>query len=231
MDRLVDETEALGGTVSSSVLTSSRPEPVPDPQLNILSSFTASDLTGKTAPVGSELRVKLSPYFLTSDHFLEPSSLALLSALTGSVASGCSPADVTCLDDGFPPLGSTPRAQVNHVPVVTEELLALPSSGESDCFNLFETGFYHSELNPVNLCSEESERPAKRLKMGLAVPESFMSEVSVNNLGVDFESHAHHIASAKMAVSVSDFGSLAAGEANGFISAHALHQHAALHSE
>ncbi|XP_016055266.1 PREDICTED: mesoderm induction early response protein 3 isoform X2 [Miniopterus natalensis] len=197
MDRLVDETEALGGTVSSSVLTSSRPEPVPDPQLNILSSFTASDLT----------------------------------ALTGSVASGCSPADVTCLDDGFPPLGSTPRAQVNHVPVVTEELLALPSSGESDCFNLFETGFYHSELNPVNLCSEESERPAKRLKMGLAVPESFMSEVSVNNLGVDFESHAHHIASAKMAVSVSDFGSLAAGEANGFISAHALHQHAALHSE
>lgn len=46
MDRLVDETEALGGTVNSSALTSNRPEPVPDQQLNILSSFTASDLTG-----------------------------------------------------------------------------------------------------------------------------------------------------------------------------------------
>jgi hypothetical protein len=47
MDRLVDETEALGGTVNSSALTSNRPEPIPDQQLNILNSFTASDLTGK----------------------------------------------------------------------------------------------------------------------------------------------------------------------------------------
>lgn len=47
MDRLVDETEALGGTVNSSALTSNRPEPLPDQQLNILNSFTASDLTGK----------------------------------------------------------------------------------------------------------------------------------------------------------------------------------------
>lgn len=47
MDRLVDETESLGGTVNSSALTSNRPEPIPDQQLNILSSFTASDLTGK----------------------------------------------------------------------------------------------------------------------------------------------------------------------------------------
>lgn len=117
------------------------------------------------------------------------------------------------------------------MPVGTEELLSLPSSGEGDCFNLFETGFYPSELNPTNMCSEESERPAKRLKMGLAVPEPFMNEVSVNNLGVDFENHTHHIASAKMAVAVADFGSLAAGETNGFISAHGLHQHAALHSE
>uniref|UniRef100_A0A8C7AS18 MIER family member 3 n=1 Tax=Neovison vison TaxID=452646 RepID=A0A8C7AS18_NEOVI len=197
MDRLVDETEALGSTVNSSALTSNRPEPLPDQQLNILNSFTASDLT----------------------------------ALTNSVATVCNPTDVNCLDDSFPPLGNTPRGQVNHVPVVTEELLTLPSNGESDCFNLFETGFYHSELNPMNMCSEESERPAKRLKMGIAVPESFMNEVSVNNLGVDFENHTHHITSAKMAVSVADFGSLSASETNGFISAHALHQHAALHSE
>ncbi|CAK7321649.1 mesoderm induction early response protein 3 isoform X4 [Vulpes vulpes] len=197
MDRLVDETEALGSTVNSSALTSNRPEPLPDQQLNILNSFTASDLT----------------------------------ALTNSVATVCNPTDVNCLDDSFPPLGNTPRGQVNHVPVVTEELLTLPSNGESDCFNLFETGFYHSELNPMNMCSEESERPAKRLKMGIAVPESFMNEVSVNNLGVDFENHTHHITSAKMAVSVADFGSLSASETNGFIGAHALHQHAALHSE
>lgn len=151
--------------------------------------------------------------------------------MTNSVATACNPADVNCLDDSFPPLGNTPRGQVNHVPVVTEELLTLPSNGENDCFNLFETGFYHSELNSMNMCSEESERPAKRLKMGIAVPESFMNEVSVNNLGVDFENHTHHITSAKMAVSVADFGSLSTSETNGFISAHALHQHAALHSE
>ncbi|KAK2506332.1 hypothetical protein MC885_020792 [Smutsia gigantea] len=196
MDRLADETEALGGTVNSSALTSNRPEPIPDQQLNILNSFTASDLT----------------------------------ALTNSVATVCNPTDVNCLGDGFPSLGSAPRGQVNHVSVVTEELLTLPSNGESDCFNLFETGFYHLELHPMNMCSEESERPAKRLKMGIAVPESFMNEVSVYNLGVDFENHTHHITSAKMAVSVADFGSLSASETNGFISAHALHQHAALHS-
>lgn len=50
MDRLVDETEALGGTVSSPGLTAARPDPVPDPQLNILNPFTAGDLTGKAAP-------------------------------------------------------------------------------------------------------------------------------------------------------------------------------------
>lgn len=196
-DHLIDETESLGGTISSSALTSNWQDPIPYQLLNILSSFTARDLR----------------------------------ALTNSVATVCTPTAVNCLDDNFPPLGKTPRGQVNHVPVVTEELLTLPSNGESDCFNLFETGFYHSELNPM--CSEESERPAKRLKMGIAVPESFMNEVSVNNLGVDFENHTHHITSAKMAVSVADFGSLSANETNGFINAHSLHQHqhAALHSE
>ncbi|KAK2521135.1 Mier3 [Columba guinea] len=154
-----------------------------------------------------------------------------LTALTNSVATVCHTSDVNCLDDTFPPMDSLPRAPVNHVPVGTEELLNLPSNGESDCFNLFETGFYHSELNPMNMCSEETERPAKRLKMGIAVPESFMSDVSVNNLGVDFENHTHHITSAKMAVSVADFSSLSANETNGFINTHTLHQHAALHSE
>ncbi|XP_010191181.1 PREDICTED: mesoderm induction early response protein 3-like [Mesitornis unicolor] len=154
-----------------------------------------------------------------------------LTALTNSVATVCHTSDVNCLDDTFPPIDSLSRAPVNHVPVGPEELLNLPSNGESDCFNLFETGFYHSELNSMNMCSEEAERPAKRLKMGIAVPESFMNDVSVNNLGVDFENHTHHITSAKMAVSVADFSSLSANETNGFISTHALHQHAALHSE
>ncbi|KAM4754069.1 mesoderm induction early response protein 3-like isoform 3-T3 [Cyanocitta cristata] len=154
-----------------------------------------------------------------------------LTALTNSVATVCHTSDVNCLDDAFPPMDSLPRAPVNRVPVGTEELLNLPSNGESDCFNLFETGFYHSELNPGNMCSEETERPAKRLKMGIAVPESFMNDVSVNNLGVDFENHAHHITSAKMAVSVADFSSLSANETNGFINTHTLHQHTALHSE
>ncbi|NWT09400.1 MIER3 protein, partial [Vireo altiloquus] len=152
-------------------------------------------------------------------------------ALTNSVATVCHTSDVNCLNDAFPPMDSLPRAPVNHVPVGTEELLNLPSNGESDCFNLFETGFYHSELNQMNMCSEEAERPAKRLKMGIAVPESFMNDVSVNNLGVDFENHTHHITSAKMAVSVADFSSLSANETNGFINTHTLHQHAALHSE
>lgn len=152
-------------------------------------------------------------------------------ALTNSVATVCHTSDVNCLDDAFPSMDSLPRAPVNHVPVGTEELLNLPSNGESDCFNLFETGFYHSELNPMNMCSEETERPAKRLKMGLAVPDSFMNDVSVNNLGVDFENHTHHITSAKMAVSVADFSSLSSNETNGFINTHTLHQHTALHSE
>ncbi|XP_042731063.1 mesoderm induction early response protein 3 isoform X3 [Lagopus muta] len=154
-----------------------------------------------------------------------------LTALTNSVATVCHTSDVNCLDDAFPSMDSLPRAPVNHVPVGTEELLNLPSNGESDCFNLFETGFYHSELNPMNMCSEETERPAKRLKMGLAVPDSFMNDVSVNNLGVDFENHTHHITSAKMAVSVADFSSLSSNETNGFINTHTLHQHTALHSE
>ncbi|KAM4710452.1 LOW QUALITY PROTEIN: mesoderm induction early response protein 3 [Discoglossus pictus] len=196
MDRMVDEAEVLGGTDNISALTcSSRIDPIPDSQLNILSSITANDLT----------------------------------ALTSSVATVCNSTDVNCLNDGFPTLDTLPRVPVNHVPVGTEDLLTLPSNGESDCFNLFETGFYPSELNPVSLCNEEPERPAKRIKMGISVPESYINDVSVNNLGVDFENHTHHITSAKMAVSVADFSSLSANETNSFINSQ-LH-HTALQSE
>ncbi|XP_053557268.1 mesoderm induction early response protein 3 isoform X2 [Bombina bombina] len=197
MDRLVDEAEVLGGVENTSALTcSNRIEPIPDSQLNILSSITANDLT----------------------------------ALTHSVATVCNSSDVNCLNDGFPALDTLSRVPVNHVPVGTEDLLTLPSNGESDCFNLFETGFYPSELNPVSLCNEEPERPAKRIKMGISVPEPFINDVSVNSLGVDFENHTHHITSAKMAVSVADFSSLSASETNSFINSHTLH-HTALQSE
>ncbi|XP_068107331.1 mesoderm induction early response protein 3 isoform X2 [Hyperolius riggenbachi] len=150
-----------------------------------------------------------------------------LSALTNSVATVCSPADVTCLNDSFPMLDTLPRGPANHVPVGPEDLLSLPSNGESDCFTLFETGFYPPELNPVNLCNEDLERPAKRIK--ISVPDPFMNDVSVNNLAVDFDNHSHHITSAKMAVSV-DFSSLSASDTNSFISSHTLH-HTALQSE
>ncbi|NXV67307.1 MIER3 protein, partial [Molothrus ater] len=224
MDRLVDEAESLGGAVHSSALTSnSRTETIPDQQLSILNSITANELTGKSR--------KKKIFVGTTQATISFAFLFIcFPALTNSVATVCHTSDVNCLDDAFPPMDSLPRAPVNHVPVGTEELLNLPSNGESDCFNLFETGFYHSELNQMNMCSEEAERPAKRLKMGIAVPESFMNDVSVNNLGVDFENHTHHITSAKMAVSVADFSSLSANETNGFINTHAL-QHAALHSE
>ncbi|XP_063312974.1 mesoderm induction early response protein 3 isoform X1 [Pelobates fuscus] len=153
-----------------------------------------------------------------------------LTALTNSVNTVCNSTEVTCLSDGFPVLDPLPRGPVNHVPVGTEDLLTLPSNGESDCFNLFETGFYPSELNTVSLCNEEAERPAKRIKMGISVPDSFISDVSVNNLSADFENHTHHITSAKMAVSVADFSSLSANETNSFINSHTLH-HTALQSE
>ncbi|KAG8456597.1 hypothetical protein GDO86_002394 [Hymenochirus boettgeri] len=152
-----------------------------------------------------------------------------LTALTNSVATVCSSTDVNCCD-GFQALDTLPRGPVNHVPVGTEDLLALPSNGESDCFNLFETGFYPSEVSSLTLCNEEPERPSKRIKMGISVPESYINDVSVNNLSMDFENHTHHITSAKMAVSVADFSSLSTNETNSFISSHTLH-HTALQSE
>lgn len=61
MDRLVDETEALGGAVSSPALTASRAEQVPEPPLNILSSFTAGDLTGKAGAWCAAARARPAP--------------------------------------------------------------------------------------------------------------------------------------------------------------------------
>ncbi|KTF75855.1 hypothetical protein cypCar_00041490, partial [Cyprinus carpio] len=94
---------------------------------------------------------------------------------------------------------------------------------DGDCLNLLETGFYHSDLGQIGVCGEDCERPpAKRLKMGLSEP--FINDS--RSLAVDFEGRTHHITSAKMAVSVSDFG-----EAGSYMGAHTLHQHTALQSE
>lgn len=161
----------------------------------------------------------------------------VLAALSNSVATVCSPAEVSCLDSyTFPPLESLHRGGLNH-----DESLGFPSNGaDSDCLNMLDAGFYHSDLGQLGgVCvNKDCERPSKRLKM--ALPDSFINDVSVGNLGVDFEArrtttHHHRITGAKMAVSVTDFGSLAgSGEPNGFLGAHARHhtQHtAALQSE
>ncbi|XP_077571512.1 mesoderm induction early response protein 3-like [Stigmatopora nigra] len=155
-----------------------------------------------------------------------------LTALSNSVATVCSPAEASCLDSyGFPPLESLHRASsLNH-----DESLGFPSGGaDGECLDMLDAGFYHSELGQLNgVCvAKDCERPSKRLKM--ALPDSFMGDVSVGNLGVDFEArrtapHHHRITGAKMAVSVTDFG-----EPNGFLGGHARHhvQHtAALQSE
>ncbi|TRY88150.1 hypothetical protein DNTS_029453 [Danionella cerebrum] len=139
-----------------------------------------------------------------------------LSALTSTVASVCNPADVTCLDSyGFSPLH---RGALSH-----EEPLGYPSTRDGDCLNLLDTSFYHSDLGAIAVCGDDCERPpTKRLKMSLSEP--FLSDG--RNMAVDFEGRTHHITSAKMAVSVSDFS-----EASGYMSTHTLHQHATLQSE
>uniref|UniRef100_A0A8C2K747 Mesoderm induction early response 1, family member 3 a n=1 Tax=Cyprinus carpio TaxID=7962 RepID=A0A8C2K747_CYPCA len=142
-----------------------------------------------------------------------------LSALTSTVASVCNPADVSCLDSySFSSLDGLHRGPLSH-----EEPLNYSSNGDGDCLNLMETGFYHSGLGQIGVCGEDCERPpAKRLKMGLSEP--FLNDN--RNMSVDFEGRTHHITSAKMAVSVSDFS-----EAGSYMGAHTLHQHTALQSE
>uniref|UniRef100_A0AAY4ARL6 Mesoderm induction early response 1, family member 3 b n=1 Tax=Denticeps clupeoides TaxID=299321 RepID=A0AAY4ARL6_9TELE len=151
-----------------------------------------------------------------------------LSALTSSVASVCNPGDASCLDSySFPSLDGLHRPSMGH-----EESLGFSGSGDSECLNLLDTGFYHSDLGQINMCNEDCERPpSKRLKMGVAEP--FMSEVPVSSrpMGVDFEGRGHHITSAKMAVSVTDFSSLSASEGGSYMGTHSLHQHTALQSE
>lgn len=132
-------------------------------------------------------------------------------ALTSSVASVCNPSDVGCLDSySFSPLDGLHRASLSH-----SEPLGFSGSGDGDCLNLLDAGFYHSELGQLNVCGEDCERPpAKRLKMGLSEP--FLNERS---MAVDFTS-------TKMAVSVTDFS-----DSGSYLASHALHQHTALQSE
>ncbi|TKS78510.1 Mesoderm induction early response protein 3 [Collichthys lucidus] len=207
MDRLVDEAEGLAVDSSSSVCSGAG--------------------GGGRLETTTDQQLSLLNSITASD----------LTALSNSVATVCSPAEVSCLDSySFPPLESLHRGSLNH-----DESLGFPSNGaDPDCLNMLDAGFYHSELGQLGgVCvNKDCERPSKRLKM--ALPDSFISDVSVGNLGVDFEArrtaaHHHRITGAKMAVSVTDFGSLAgSGEPNGFLGAHARHhtQHtAALQSE
>ncbi|XP_042277389.1 mesoderm induction early response protein 3 isoform X2 [Thunnus maccoyii] len=207
MDRLVDEAEGLAVDSSSSVCSGAG--------------------GGGRLETTTDQQLSLLNSITASD----------LTALSNSVATVCSPAEVSCLDSySFPPLESLHRGSLNH-----EESLGFPSNGaDPDCLNMLDAGFYHSDLGQLGgVCvNKDCERPSKRLKM--ALPDSFINDVSVGNLGVDFEArrkttHHHRITGAKMAVSVTDFGSLAgSGEPNGFLGGHARHhtQHtAALQSE
>ncbi|XP_016423129.1 mesoderm induction early response protein 3-like [Sinocyclocheilus rhinocerous] len=141
---------------------------------------------------------------------LVDASVCSSSTLTSTVASVCNTADVSCLDSyNFSSLDGLHRGPLSH-----EEPLNYSSDG--DCLNLLETGFYHSDLGQISVCGEDCERPqAKRLKMGLSEP--FINDN--RSMGVDFEGRTHHITSAKMAVSVSDFG-----EAGSYMGAHTLLQ-------
>ncbi|XP_067468478.1 mesoderm induction early response protein 3 isoform X1 [Thunnus thynnus] len=207
MDRLVDEAEGLAVDSSSSVCSGAG--------------------GGGRLETTTDQQLSLLNSITASD----------LTALSNSVATVCSPAEVSCLDSySFPPLESLHRGSLNH-----EESLGFPSNGaDPDCLNMLDAGFYHSDLGQLGgVCvNKDCERPSKRLKM--ALPDSFINDVSVGNLGVDFEArrkttHHHRITGTKMAVSVTDFGSLAgSGEPNGFLGGHARHhtQHtAALQSE
>uniref|UniRef100_A0A8C5G2X5 Mesoderm induction early response 1, family member 3 b n=1 Tax=Gouania willdenowi TaxID=441366 RepID=A0A8C5G2X5_GOUWI len=197
MDRLVDEAEGLAVDSSSSVCSGSG--------------------GGGRLESATEQQLSLLNSITASD----------LTALSNSVATVCSPADVACLDSySFPSMESLHRGSLNH----DESLGFSANGGESDCLNMLDTGFYHSDLGQLGgVCvAKDCERPSKRLK--LALPDSFMGDVSVGNLGVDFDArrttttHHHRITGAKMAVSVTDFGSLAgSGEPNGFLGAHARH--------
>uniref|UniRef100_A0A8C1DKW1 Mesoderm induction early response 1, family member 3 a n=1 Tax=Cyprinus carpio carpio TaxID=630221 RepID=A0A8C1DKW1_CYPCA len=179
----------------------------------------AEGLVDGSASVCSSGSGRIEPPTEQQLNLLNSITASDLSALTSTVASVCNPADVSCLDSySFSSLDGLHRGPLSH-----EEPLNYSSDGDGDCLNLLETGFYHSDLGQIGVCGEDCERPpAKRLKMGLSEP--FINDS--RSLAVDFEGRTHHITSAKMAVSVSDFG-----EAGSYMGAHTLHQHTALQSE
>lgn len=128
------------------------------------------------------------------------------------MVSVCSQADVSCLDSSyFPPLDTFHRGALTH----DEATLGYGAGGDASCLGVLDSALYRSELS---VCSgKECERPSKRLRMGLA--ESFINDT-------------HRITAAKMAVSLTDFSSIASGDANAFISSHSRHhQHTALQSD
>uniref|UniRef100_A0A8C2K9E5 Mesoderm induction early response 1, family member 3 a n=1 Tax=Cyprinus carpio TaxID=7962 RepID=A0A8C2K9E5_CYPCA len=179
----------------------------------------AEGLVDGSASVCSSGSGRIEPPTEQQLNLLNSITASDLSALTSTVASVCNPADVSCLDSySFSSLDGLHRGPLSH-----EEPLNYSSNGDGDCLNLMETGFYHSGLGQIGVCGEDCERPpAKRLKMGLSEP--FLNDN--RNMSVDFEGRTHHITSAKMAVSVSDFS-----EAGSYMGAHTLHQHTALQSE
>uniref|UniRef100_A0A8C2JI26 Mesoderm induction early response 1, family member 3 a n=1 Tax=Cyprinus carpio TaxID=7962 RepID=A0A8C2JI26_CYPCA len=179
----------------------------------------AEGLVDGSASVCSSGSGRIEPPTEQQLNLLNSITASDLSALTSTVASVCNPADVSCLDSySFSSLDGLHRGPLSH-----EEPLNYSSDGDGDCLNLLETGFYHSDLGQIGVCGEDCERPpAKRLKMGLSEP--FLNDN--RNMSVDFEGRTHHITSAKMAVSVSDFS-----EAGSYMGAHTLHQHTALQSE
>lgn len=207
------------------------------------SRWRREDGNNRTAAQPAQLHHSQRPYrsvmglgWETGKLFCVLTEFCVVVALSNTVATVCSPAEVSCLDSySFPPLDSLHRSSLSH-----DESLGFPTNGgDPGCLNMLDAGFYHSDLGQLGgVCvTKECERPSKRLKM--ALPDSFISDVSVGNLGVDFEArrttHHHRITGAKMAVSLTDFASLAgSGEPNGFLGAHTRHhtQHtAALQSE
>lgn len=131
------------------------------------------------------------------------------------MASVCSQADVNCLDSSyFPPLESFHRGALTH----EETPLGYGTSSEAGCLGVLDSALYRSDLGQLSVCtSKECERPSKRLRMGLT--DSFINDT-------------HCITGAKMAVSLTDFGSITNEEANTFISSHSRHhQHTALQSD
>ncbi|XP_016357528.1 mesoderm induction early response protein 3-like [Sinocyclocheilus anshuiensis] len=152
-----------------------------------------------------------------------------LTAISNSVATVCNgPGDISCLDSPyFPPLERLHRGALNH-----DDQLSYATNRDSGCLNMLDSGFYRSDLSQISVCStKDCERPSKRLKMDFSEP--FINDVSVTNLGVDFEGRrTHRITGATMAVSVTDFSSIGSGEANGFLGSHSRHhQHTALQSD